>query len=100
VVPPLPGLSPDALAPLLTVEPDYLAAAWDLAAREHGSVGGYLVACGVTTPVRDALVARLVASSTGARGRAGHGRAGPGRGWPAPAGVGRERAVEGEPIET
>jgi len=62
VVPPLPGLSPDALAPLLTVEPDYLAAAWDLAAREHGSVDGYLVACGVTTPVRDALVARLVAS--------------------------------------
>ncbi|MFJ2519635.1 tyrosine-protein phosphatase [Cellulosimicrobium cellulans] len=62
LVPPIPGLSPDALAPVLTVEPEYLEAAWDLAAREHGSVDGYLAACGVTTAVRDALVARLVAS--------------------------------------
>jgi protein-tyrosine phosphatase len=60
VIPPVPGLSPEALAPLLTVEPDYLASAWELAAREHGSVDGYLAACGVTPAVRDALVARLV----------------------------------------
>ncbi|MFE6235484.1 tyrosine-protein phosphatase [Cellulosimicrobium sp. NPDC057862] len=62
LVPPIPGLSPDALAPVLTVEPEYLEGAWELAAREHGSVDGYLVACGVTTAVRDGLVARLVAS--------------------------------------
>ncbi|QJW36842.1 tyrosine-protein phosphatase [Cellulosimicrobium protaetiae] len=62
LVPPIPGLSPDALAPVLTVEPEYLEAAWALAAAEHGSVDGYLVACGVTAAVRDALVARLVAS--------------------------------------
>jgi len=62
LVPPIPGLSPDALAPVLTVEPEYLEGAWELAAREHGSVDGYLEACGVTTAVRDALVARLVVS--------------------------------------
>ncbi|WP_175008574.1 tyrosine-protein phosphatase [Cellulosimicrobium sp. TH-20] len=61
-VPPLPGLSPEALAPVLTVEPAYLEGAWELAVREHGSIDDYLVACGVTTAVRDALVARLVAS--------------------------------------
>uniref|UniRef100_UPI0018DED2BD tyrosine-protein phosphatase n=2 Tax=Cellulosimicrobium TaxID=157920 RepID=UPI0018DED2BD len=62
LVPPLPGLSPEALAPVLTVEPAYLEGAWELAVREHGSIDDYLVACGVTTAVRDALVARLVAS--------------------------------------
>lgn len=60
VVPPIPGLDPAALAPLLTVEADYLDSAWELAGREHGSVDGYLEACGVTTAVRDALAARLV----------------------------------------
>ena len=62
VVPPMPGLSPDALGPILTVEPDYLEGAWGLAAREHGSVDGYLAACGLTTAARDALAARLVVS--------------------------------------
>ncbi len=62
LVPPIPGLSPELLTPVLTVEPEYLEGAWELAAREHGSVDGYLAACGVTTDVRDALAARLVAS--------------------------------------
>jgi protein-tyrosine phosphatase len=45
---------------LLTVEPDYLSSAWELAAREHGSIDGYLAACGVTSQVRDRLTERLV----------------------------------------
>ncbi|WP_435735865.1 tyrosine-protein phosphatase [Cellulosimicrobium sp. PMB13] len=60
VVPPIPGLDAAALGPLLTVEPDYLDSAWDLAEREHGDIDGYLAACGVTDDVRRALVARLV----------------------------------------
>lgn len=62
LVPPIPGLSPEVLGPVLTVEPEYLEGAWELAAREHGSVDGYLAACGLTTALRDALAARLVAS--------------------------------------
>jgi protein-tyrosine phosphatase len=60
VVPPIPGLDAAALGPLLTVEPDYLSSAWELAEREHGDIDGYLAACGVTDDVRDALAARLV----------------------------------------
>ncbi|MCB7137565.1 tyrosine-protein phosphatase [Cellulosimicrobium marinum] len=59
-IPPVPGLDAAALAPLLTVEPDYLASAWERAATQFGSVDGYLEACGVDGGVRDALVARLV----------------------------------------
>lgn len=59
VVPPVPGLDPAALAPLLTVEPEYLLDAWELAAREHGSVDDYLVACGVDDGVRARLARRL-----------------------------------------
>ncbi|MBD8077864.1 tyrosine-protein phosphatase [Cellulosimicrobium arenosum] len=60
-LPPIPGLDPTALAPLLTVEPDYLTSAWELASREHGGIDEYLVSCGVTAEVRDALVRRFVA---------------------------------------
>ncbi|MBD5787529.1 tyrosine-protein phosphatase [Cellulosimicrobium terreum] len=60
-LPPIPGLDPATLGPLLSVEPDYLTSAWELAAHEHGSVDGYLAACGVTSQVRDRLVGRLVA---------------------------------------
>jgi protein-tyrosine phosphatase len=59
-IPPVPGLSAEALEPFVSVEDDYLLSAWDLAVREHGSVDAYVAACGLTSEDRDVLVGRLV----------------------------------------
>jgi protein-tyrosine phosphatase len=60
-VPPIPGLAPDALLPLLSVEAAYLTDAWARAEAEFGSVDGYLDGCGAGVDVRARLRARLVA---------------------------------------
>lgn len=60
-IPPIPGLDPIALAPLLTVEADYLQGAWELAVREFGGMDDYVAACGVGDATRKAVVERLIA---------------------------------------
>ncbi|MGC5166309.1 tyrosine-protein phosphatase [Luteimicrobium sp. DT211] len=59
-IPPVPGLTADAAEPFVSVEDDYLLSAWELAAREHGSVDAYVAACGLSSADRDALVGRFV----------------------------------------
>jgi protein-tyrosine phosphatase len=60
-VPPIPGLSAEALMPLWSVEPGYLTGAWERAVEDFGSVDEYLLACGVDAPLRDRLRARFLA---------------------------------------
>lgn len=59
-IPPIPGLDPEALAPLLTVTEDYLNAGWKAATAHFGSMDAYLAECGVTDAIRERIGERLV----------------------------------------